>query len=168
MSDLKAELRDKVTCIIASGISEDAVSRLTKVVRDIMCEVEDDIMYRLKDDLAPNLSAFVLDMAEKSIVSLLEGNEDAMRGYLSCRENHWNGRSEGYWQKQDISRTHPVIHGVLFETGCLKLRHDIVNAHRDLLVNERIKDLEDQNASLVAQINEANAARDAMWERVRN
>jgi hypothetical protein len=50
---------------------------------------------------------------------------------------HRTGRSD-----HDAGRRaydfHPVIHGKLHENSCTALRRDIVNAHRDLLVNERI------------------------------
>jgi len=56
----------------------------------------------------------------------------------------------------------------LHEWAFIDLRRQIVDAHRDLLVNERIRDLEDQVKSLVAQVNKVIAEKDAMWERVRS
>lgn len=134
-------------------------------------------MYRVKDDLAPNLVSFVEDMAKKTVECLLQGNADQMRRYLSCEKRGddgpyigWTGRfNPGAWgARQDIAEQHPIIHGELFEQGCIRLRRDIVNAHADLLKNERIMDLEDQVKSLVAQVNKANREREAMWERVRH
>jgi hypothetical protein len=58
--------------------------------------------------------------------------------------------------------------GALHDHGCIDLRKRIVDAHRELIANERILDLEDQVKSLVAQVNKANAEREAMWERVRH
>jgi|SRR5665213_230505 len=66
---------------------------MSKKVQDIMCQVEDDIMYRLKDELAPGLAAYVKDMAQKTVQMLLEGNEKMMREYLSCKSGGWTGRS---------------------------------------------------------------------------
>lgn len=48
------------------------------------------------------------------------------------------------------------------------LRKQIVDAHRDLLVNERILDLEDQVKSLVEQVNKAKAEKEEMWQRYRS
>lgn len=70
--------------------------------------------------------------------------------------------------RREDDEWHSVIHGQLFEQGAVRLRKEIVDAHRDLLVNERILDLEDQVRSLVVQVNKANAEKDAMWERVRH
>jgi hypothetical protein len=56
----------------------------------------------------------------------------------------------------------------LFETGAIELRKGIVNAHPELLKNERILDLEDQVASLVKQVNEKEQRLESMWERVKD
>ena len=69
------ELRDKLEEVLASGISTEAVSSLKKRISDITTEVEDDIMYRLKDELAPNLASYVEGMANRVVSSILRGNE---------------------------------------------------------------------------------------------
>ncbi len=175
--DINQNISDALRKSLADGLSEEAVKALTKKVADITCFIEDDIMYRLKDDLAPNLVAHVEDMAKNTVDCLLAGNADQMRRYLSCEKRSddgpyigWTGRfNPGAWgARQDIADQHPIIHGKLFEQGCIKLRRDIVNAHADLLKNERILDLEDQVKSLVAQVNKANREKDEMWERVRH
>lgn len=170
------EMQDKLAEILKAGVTDDAMKALHKKLEDITCYIEDDLMYRLKDDLAPNLAAYVADMAQRAVEMLLEGNEDQMRRYLSCEKRGedgsyigWNGRSDGqrYGAKRADADQHPVIHGELFETGCIALRQRIVEAHRDLLVNERVLDLEDQVKSLVAQVNKATAEKEKMWERLR-
>ena len=101
---------------------------------------------------------------------LLAGNEKMMRQYLSCSEGCWNGRSdgEGSWgRKREMHEWHPVIHGKMSEAAAVELRRDIVNAHRDLLVNERILDLEDQVKALVAQLNKLNAEKEGLYQRLR-
>ena len=154
MDELHNELREKVEATIAAGLTEEATKKIAKVASDLASTIEDDILYRLKDELASHLACFTAEMAEKTVTALLEGREEQAREYLMCRQGYWNGRSDGDTMfKRDISKRHPIIHGALFEQGAVKLRRDIVNAHRDLLVNERIKDLEDQNASVVAQYN---------------
>ncbi len=162
------DIREKLTAVLEAGLSDDTMKTLSKAAEKLCVDIEDDVMYRLKQELAPNLSAWVADLAGNAVMMILEGNEEMMREYLSCKGYGWNGRSGDHniWPK-DIVGQHPIIHGRLFEQGCVKLRRDIVNAHRDLLVNERILDLEDQNKSLVAQVNKANAEKDAMWERCR-
>ena len=49
----------------------------------------------------------------------------------------------------------------------IALRAQIVEAHRDLIANERILDLEDQVKCLVLQVNKANQEKEKMWERLR-
>ena len=91
-------------------------------------------------------------MAGRAVEALLAGNESEMIRWLSCDTRGYTGRSDGYGERS-IERQHPVIHGKLFEPGCVLLRKQIAQAHRDLITSERIKDLEDQVASLVAQNN---------------
>lgn len=153
--------------VLAAGISDAGMERIQKSVDTIRYDIEGDIMYRLKDELAPMLADWAKDMAQRAVEELLAGNEAQMRRYLSC-DSGWTGRSTGItFAPRDIEQQHPVIHGELFEQGCVELRRDIVNAHRDLLVNERILDLEDQVKSLVAQVNKVNAEKENLWERLR-
>jgi hypothetical protein len=103
-------------------------------------------------------------MASRAVEQIMEGNEDQMRRYLSCEKRDIDGRYYVSTGRSD-SAGHPVIHGKLFEQGAVALRKKIVDAHRDLLVSERILDLEDQVKSLVAQVNKANAEREAIFQR---
>lgn len=172
------EMQDRLRAILAEGVSDDTMKAINKKAEDIRCYIEDDVMYRLKDDLAPNLAAFAADMAQRAVEMILEGNEDQMRRYLSCEKRGddgqyigWTGRSDPppvWGRPRTDAEQHPIIHGQLFEQGCIALRKKIVEAHRDLLVNERILDLEDQVKSLVAQVNKANVEKEEMWQRVRS
>lgn len=177
MTDIHTEIADGLRKSLEAGLSESAVKALAKKVDDITCFIEDDIMYRLKDDMAPNLVSFVEEMARKTVECLLEGNADQMRRYLSCekRDNDgqyigWTGRfNPGAWgARQHVVDQHPIIHGELFEQGCVRLRRDIVNAHADLLKDERILDLEDQVRSLVEQVNKAKREKEEILERMRS
>ncbi len=171
------DMRDKLTDILSAGVSEDAMKHVKKACDSIIDDIEGDLMFRMKDDLAPNLAAWCADMAQRAVEQILEGNEDQMRRYLSCEKRRddgqyigWTGRSdyEGWGRKREDHEQHPVIHGELFEQGALALRAKVVNAHRELLVNERVLDLEDQVKSLVAQVNKANREKEEMWQRVRD
>jgi hypothetical protein len=169
-------LQDALRTALEGGLSEDCLKAVKKATDNILYDIESDLQYRLKDELAPHLVGWVVEMAQRSVEALLEGNEDQMRGYLSCEKRQadgswlgWTGRSTGFSMgKPNISDWHSVIHGRLFEHGCVELRKKIVDAHRDLLVNERILDLEDQVKSLVEQVNKAKAEKDKLWERVQN
>lgn len=176
MTDIHKDIADGLRKSLEAGLSDEAVKALTKKVEEITCYIEDDIMYRLKDDMAPNLVAYVEDMAQKTVECLLDGNADQMRRYLSCEKRDdtgeyigWTGRfnPDGWGARRNIGEQHPVIHGTIHEAACVSLRRKIVDAHADLLKNERILDLEDQVKSLVEQVNKANAEKEKMWERVR-
>ena len=152
------ELKDKLIAALEKGVSAEGLTRLKKSVVDIMTEVETDIEYRLKEDLAPNLAAWVVDMANKTVKSMLAGNQDEVRRYLSC-EGYYTGRG----------REHELnYHGNLFEPSCIELRRKIVEAHRDVITDERILDLEAQLASLVKQNKVLIANKHRLEEELRN
>jgi len=169
MIDVNEEVKTRLLACLSAPIAEDSLARLKKSVNDIIYEVESDIDYRLKDDLAPNLVCFVAEMAKNAVTSMLEGNEDQMRRYLGCERGSWTGRSDGAYfsTHRKPEDWHPVIHGNLFVTGAMKLRRDIVQAHADLIANERIKDLEDQVTSLVAQVNQERQKNSDLCDRLR-
>lgn len=165
------ELQEQLKAVLEAGLSDGAMKDIKKAVDGVICGIEEDIMYRLKDDLAPNLTAYVVDMAQRAVEQLLAGNEDQMRRYLGCESGRWNGRSDGasgWGRKREDYEWHQVIHGQIFEQGAIELRKRIVEAHRELLIGERILDLEDQVKSLIAHVNRANAEKDRMWERLRS
>ena len=169
------EIRERLEVVLTSGLTDDAKKAIDKSVADIAYKVECDVEYAIKDNLAHSLAWWVAEMAQRAVEQILEGNEDQMRRYLSCEKRGedgeyigWTGRfNPGAWgARQDVTEQHPVIHGSLFEQGCIALRKKIVDAHRNVLVSERILDLEDQVKSLVGQVNKANAEKEKMWARV--
>lgn len=153
----------KIRAAIEKGFSDTAIKTIKKNVEEILVTIQDDIEWRLKDDAAYDIQTFIVQMSEKAVKSLLEGNEAAMLGYLEANEGGYTGRSTGY--NPGGRDLHPIIHGTLFEYGGIALRKKIVDAHSDLLKTQRILDLEDQVKSLVEQVNEANRSRDIMYER---
>lgn len=169
MDDLNKDLVNKLNDILEQGISKDALKAVTKSADEIIERITDNVLYNLKDNLASELSCYVNEMAEKTVREMLNGNEDQMRHYLGCKNGYWTGRSDSpeYGRKREAHEWHSVIHGKLFEQGSIAIRKAVVDANADLLKNERILDLEDQVKSLVAQVNKANAEKDAMWERLR-
>lgn len=107
--------------------------------------------------------------------AMLQGNEDQMRRYLSCDKRGpdgqytcFTGRTDGVNYGAPRDPAHPVIHGRLFETGAIELRKRVAQANEALIRDERIRDLEDQVKSLVAQVNKANAEKESMWQRLRD
>ena len=157
MSDkITDDIADRLRASLDAGISEESMKVIKKKVADLLYEIETDIDYRLKDDLAPNLVAYTVEMAEKAVSALLAGNQQQMERYLGCDSGRWTGRSTediAWGRKRSMDEWHPVIHGRLFEQGFVQLRRDVVAAHRDLIESQRILDLEDQVKALVAQVN---------------
>lgn len=168
-TDLNEAIKADLLKALEEGICDQTLAKIRKQMADLVTEAEEDLDYRLKDGLAQNLVGFVADMAKQTIEAILAGNEDEMRRYLGCERGAWTGRSDScvWGRKREIDEWHPVIHGTLFEQGGLKLRRDIVASHRDLITDERIKDLEDQVASLVAQVNKAEREKEELRERYR-
>lgn len=176
MNKMDEELQARLKEVLDGGISDDAMKAVKKATDTILYDIQSDLEYRLKDDLAPILVAWVAEMAQRSVEMLLEGNEDQMRRYLSCEKRGkdgeyigWTGRSDSkYWGRQrETHEWHSVIHGKLFEQGAVALRKKIVDAHRDVLVSERVLDLEDQVKSLVAQNNRLVSEQEKLRDRLR-
>lgn len=162
-------LSEQLLATLADGLSDNCMASVRKHAEAISSDIEGDIEYRLKEGLAPMLVEWVEEMAKRAVTSILEGSEDQMRRYLGCERGHWTGRSDSpYWRRENEADWHPVIHGKLFDHGAVTLRRQIVEAHRELIASERILDLEDQVKSLIAQVNKANAEREAMFQRARD
>jgi hypothetical protein len=157
---------------LASALSDKAMEPFTKKVHTLASELEESLMWSLKDNLAGNLTSWVTDLAERAVTAMLEGNENEMRRYLSCEKRGpdgeyigWTGRSDG--QSNRLNKNwHPVIHGRLFEQGAVALRKKVAEANEALIRDERIIDLQDQIKSLVFQVNKANAEKEEMWQRL--
>lgn len=146
------ELSSQIESAIASALTEDALSSMRKKISDAMAGLQSDFEYHLKSDVAYNLARYVEQMAEDAIKAMLQGDGETMRRHLHCLEGRYNGRD----------RNHPVIRGRLFETGAIELRKLVVDAHAELLKNERILDLEDQVRSLVEQVRKLEADKERL------
>ena len=165
MYKIDEDLRKAFEEQVSKGLTNAAIESLQKDIRKVVDSMEDDFMWRLKDELAYNMTAWVADMAERAVEQMLSGNEDQMRRYLSCDKRGDDGQYIG-WTGRD--RNHSVIHGKLFETGAIELRKQVAKANETLLRDERILDLEDQVKSLVEQVNKANSDKELLWQRIRN
>ncbi|TXH53515.1 MAG: hypothetical protein E6Q97_13140 [Desulfurellales bacterium] len=168
-SEMMEEDRVALHAAIETALPDDVMAPLKKKARDLADSIVDDIEYSLKDNLASNLSYHVREMAERAVNALLAGNHGEMVRWLSCDKRGYTGRydAEGFGRRS-VEEQHPIIHGALHENGAVALRHKIVDAHRDMLVNERILDLEDQVKSLVEQVNKANREKQEILERARS
>jgi len=125
--------------------------RVQKMLKDAATEFEEALLWRLREDMPGHLSAVARDAASKAIEAVLNGDEQELRRWLSCDSGAYTGRAgEGYYARSQ-AEAHPIIHGKLFEQGAVLLRKRIVDAHAELLKNERILDLEDQLRSVTLQ-----------------
>lgn len=175
MDKIDEKLRDALAQSIQAGLTNETMEQFNKKIKDLSCEFEESLMWSLKDNLAYNLSAWTVDMAERALEQMLAGNDDQMRRYLSCDKRGedgqyicYTGRSDGAFNSRQVADQHPVIHGRLFETGAIELRKKVAQANENLIRDERIRDLEDQVKSLVEQVNKANAQKEDMWQRLRD
>jgi hypothetical protein len=168
---IRDDLRD---CLERAVADPEIQKHVNKALDDAIYRLQSGLECAVKNDLAPLLAGWAAEMAERAVEQILRGNEDQMRRYLSCEKRAddgsyagWTGRSDGnYWGRQrQANEWHPVIHGKLFEQGAVELRKQMVNAHRELLVNERVLDLEDQVRALVAQNNKLEAEKEDLWRR---
>lgn len=164
------ELAKRLQATLEAGMPDEAVQKFSKKMRDLACEFDDEMHHYVIDELAPALTHFVEEMAEQTVRAILAGNQSEMERYLGCERGSWTGRSDSpqFGRVREQHEWHSVIHGRLFEQGAVRLRHEIVDAHKNLIADQRIDDLEDQVASLVAQVNKANADKEAMWDRVKH
>lgn len=173
MSKIDKSLSDALEQSFANGLTEKSIECFQEDARKLADSIVDDLEWRIRDELAMQLCGQVIMMAERAVEAMLSGNENEMRRWLSCDKrgpDHeyigWTGRSDGYGGRKD-EEWHPVIHGRLFEQGAVELRKRVAQANETLVRDERIRDLEDQLKSVVAQLNKANAEKEAMWQRVR-
>jgi hypothetical protein len=138
-----------------------------KAKANMLDAIWEDIEYSVIDRMSETIAGFVRNMANRVVEEILEGREGQMKRYLKL--DGYIGRHEenpAFGPKRDISEAHPVIHGSLHENSCIAIRRKMAQAHADLIQNERIKDLEDQVASLVAQVNKKDAKIEALRERI--
>lgn len=168
MSKLLEHDRQALLEALEEALPDDALKSLKKKARDLADSIAEDIEWSLKDNLASNLSYHVKEMATRAVTAMLEGDESEMVRWLSCDQSGYTGRSDGIHIHANIERQHPIIHGELFEQGCVLLRKKIAKAHKDLIASERILDLEDQVRSLVAQNNKLTREKEEAWQRVRD
>lgn len=168
------ELTRRLGEVLEAGLPEEALAAFTKRARDALDGLQEDLTYHLKQELGDALSGWTREMATRAVEQLLEGNAAQMRRYLSCERRGddgeyagWTGRSDSsYGGNRRLEDWHSVIRGALHDSGCIALRRRIVEVHRDLITDERVRDLEDQVKSLVLQVNIARSEKDKMWERL--
>lgn len=166
MSDITEADRDAIQSAIQNAINDESVKPLTKKVRDLADDIVESVEWSIKDYLASNLAYHVKEMAGRAVQAMLDGNENEMVRWLNG-DSSYTGRSPGAMGDKPVHDQHPVIHGKLFERGAVAIRRRLVEAHRDIIADQRMLDLEDQVRSLVEQNNIMRRERDDALERLR-
>jgi hypothetical protein len=105
---------------------------------------------RLDEFANEHISQVAAARAERFLEAVLEGDDDAAMKLLG-------DRGGDRYRNVDYDTGKPwahLIHGNLFETGGIRLRRKIVEAHAELLKSERIADLEAVVDGLSQQVRE--------------
>ena len=121
-----------------------------KQIKSVIEELVDDEFDRLEMYANEFISQTAADRAERFLEKVLKGDEDAAMALLGDKSGSSRYRTLGAtlggkpWAD--------LIHGRLFETGAITLRRELVEAHADLIRNERIADLESVVDGLTQQV----------------
>lgn len=151
---VKAEAKEYADALGGEWRLEDArFDGVRKLLKNMGEEFEQTILWSLRDSLHDQLAWKVRECAGKAIEAVLRGDDGELKRWLSCDAGAYTGRSNEGPYARSLNEAHPIIHGRLFEQGAIALRRAIVDAHPDLLKNERIRDLEDQIAAVTLQHN---------------
>lgn len=134
-----------------------------KQLADLVSEIVDDEFDRLENYANEYISQIAANRAECFLKKVLEGDEDAAMELLGDARGGQRRRDFGV---DDAKPWAELIHGRLFETGEIELRRKIVEAHPDLLRNERIADLESVVEGLSDQVRKLEADLRRCHERV--
>ena len=130
--------------------------RSKKQLRKAISEIVDLEFDRLEEYANQSISESAAERAEAFVEKVLQGDADAASVLFVCKADRYRtcGCDDGKpWAE--------LIHGSLFETNGIQLRRKIVEAHADLIRNERIADLESIVDGLTQQVR-------TLEERLRN
>lgn len=141
MTDILRDKRDEIRDALDAVIADADMAKLEKQAQAIADEIASTVEYNIKENLASWLADHVRSNAEAAIEAILAGNEHEARRRLSLKPDaYYDGRDFKPWFNTS-SRLH--------ESSPVELRRKIVEAHRDLITDERIADLEAQLKGLV-------------------
>jgi hypothetical protein len=140
---------------IAKGRKEQIKSAVEQLVED---EFE-----RLREYGDEYISQVAAIRAERFLERVLNGDDDAAMALLGDKHGGSRYRQDGCNHGKPWAN---LINGRLFESGGVALRRRIVEAHAELLRNERIADLESVVAGLTQQVRELIADLERCRERL--
>jgi hypothetical protein len=135
--------------IVSEKVAQEFLSQGRK--KEITSAIESiisDEFYNLEEYASSHISDVAKTRAEAFLKRVLQGDKDAAAALFGAGDEH-RYRQLGYDKGKPWAN---LIHGSLFETEQMKLRRDLVEAHVDLLRDERIRDLESTVEGLTQQI----------------
>lgn len=145
---------------VKSFLSEDR----RKSIKDEVERIVDDEFDRLEEHANDHISQVAAGRATAYVTAILEGDDNAAMRLLGSPNNGDRYRLFGLDEGKPWAS---VIGGNVFETSGITLRRKIVEAHADLLSNERIKDLESIVEGLTIQIRKQESEIESLRERYR-
>lgn len=141
VSDIIRDSRASLREALEVELAEADMKKLEKQARQIADEISEVVFYDIKENMAQWLADHVSSTASACIEAILAGNESEARRKLSLKpEAYYDGRDFQPWFNHSSA---------LHEAGPVELRRKIVEAHRDLITDARIADLESQLSLLV-------------------
>lgn len=139
------ELADEISEIVDKGFSDDALVNARKQLDGLVDDLVSNFEYGIKDQAGALIAGHIQRLAEHAVTALLNGDYDRMRSYLSANENGYTGRN-------GRTNEHLGEYWNFFEPECMALRRRIVIAHKHIIGQERIKDLEYERDLLRGQV----------------
>lgn len=135
-----------------------------KQIKSVIEQLVDDEFERLTEYADDFISNTAASRAERFLERVLKGDADAAMALLGDKMGGSRRRMVGCDEGKPWAH---LIHGSLFETSCMELRRSIVEAHPELLRNERIADLESVVEGLSRQVRELERDLEQCRDRVR-
>ena len=120
-----------------------------KLVAQAIYYVMDEQYNKLEDYAGEFLENCAASRAENFFKRVLDGDEKAAMALFGDRQDSDRYKQLGMDEGKPWAH---LIRGSLFETNGLKMRRQLVEAHPDLIVSERIKDLDSVVKGLQLQI----------------
>jgi glutamate synthase domain-containing protein 3 len=141
VDDIIRDSRDELRAALEIEMDGASFSKLEKQARQIADEISEVAFYDIKENMASWLADHVSNTASACIEAILAGNESEARRKLALKpEAYYDGRDFQPWFNHSSA---------LHEATPVEVRRKIVEAHRDLITDARIADLEAQLEGLV-------------------
>lgn len=141
------------SCTQAEEMETKAKEYLTpehkKLLHDALYEIINEEYNHLEENAAEFLESCAASRAETFLKRVLDGDEKAAMALLGDDRGGDRHKQYGYDAGEAWAQ---LIRGELSETDGIKMRRKIVEAHPDLIISERIKDLESIVEGLKLQI----------------